>query len=173
MSVALDAHVLIWALPFGISDRTKKKKQNDHLREMQRRSAILIKELERDKQIVIVPLVSVAEFLVGIRQEHHASVIAQFHSRFICPPFDIRACALAAKLEQTHRGFPKSEQVERKHLRADAMIVATAKVNGASKFYSHEAACRRMAQEANMIAEDLPTHPSDLFTQIETTPKDE
>jgi hypothetical protein len=38
------------------------------------------------------------------------------------------------------------------------MIVAVAKVCGATTFYSHDPACRKMAEHIGMTAFDLPTH---------------
>jgi predicted nucleic acid-binding protein len=51
----------------------------------------------------------------------------------------------------------------RKILKADSMIVATAKQHGATAFYSHDQRCLSLAKEARMDAFDLPLMPSNLY----------
>lgn len=46
------------------------------------------------------------------------------------------------------------------------MIVASAKAFGASKFYTHDEKCRKLAGLA-MDAYDLPTHRYDLFADLD------
>ena len=53
-------------------------------------------------------------------------------------------------------------------LKADVMIVATAKIAGAAAFYSHETKVRRLADMAVIVGKDLPTHSEDLFIDAES-----
>jgi len=78
-------------------------------------------------------------------------------------PFDIECCSLAAELflvGQTMR--PAGEVDGRKTLRADAMIIATAKMKGARVLYSNDENCRNLADRV-MKSEDLPTMGQNLF----------
>ena len=163
MSVALDTMALIWAL----RKDPQKGKLSDHDTEMVRRSRILLRDLDERKLIVIVPAVAVAELLCPIDPKEHGKFIAVLTQRFFCPPFDIRAASLAAELWQYHRGLPSDEQISRTVLKADVLIVSSAKVGGASAFYSHDAKCRRLATHAGLKARDLPTHSENLFVNAE------
>jgi hypothetical protein len=57
--------------------------------------------------------------------------------------------------------------VTRACVKADVMIVASAKIAGASTFYSHEPRVRRYAEMAGMTAKNLPNQPSKLWTEAE------
>jgi hypothetical protein len=106
--------------------------------------------------------------LCGIDKKNHGQVAAEIQARFFCPPFDLRACALAAELWQLHESWPKDEKYQdRPLLRADTMIVASASVAGASRFYSHEDKVRDLAGEAGMKAFDLPTHAENFLIDQE------
>jgi predicted nucleic acid-binding protein len=165
VSVALDTMVLIWGLA-KLGSRRGNPRQPD-LVDLQTRSLILIDMLEEAKETVIVPTVTVGELLLGVKPDRHDDFLAEIQARFFCPPFDLRAAAMAAKLWQTHRELPKSEQLERKLLRADVMIVATAKVAGAARFYSHEPKMRRLAEHAGLEAFQLPVRHPDMNVDAE------
>jgi hypothetical protein len=60
VSVALDTMVLIWGLRKG---NPQKGTLSDHDADMQRRSRILLRDLDEKKEKVIVPAVTVAEIL--------------------------------------------------------------------------------------------------------------
>ena len=156
--------VLIWGLRKA---DPPKGTLSDHDAEMQRRSRILLRDLGDKKEIVIVPAVAVAELLCAIDPKEHGKFIAVLTQRFFCPPFDIRAGSLAAELWQYHRGLPPGEQVSRTVLKADVLIISSAKVGGASTFYSHDGRCRKLATRAGLKARDLPTHSEDLFINAE------
>ena len=61
----------------------------------------------------------------------------------------------------------KDEQIARTTLKADVMIVATAKVAGAAAFYSDESKCRRLADMAGMEGRELPTRHPHMFRDAE------
>ena len=166
MIAAFDTNVLIWALPYGLS-RARRRKTNQNVADMERRAKILLTELEEKKARIIVPLIAVGEFLVGIEQANHGAVLAEFQKRFFCPPYDLRATVESARLEQAHKGFAPAERVERKLVRPDAMIVASAFVHGARTSYSHEAGVRKMATVLGMNGLDLPTHSENIFVDHE------
>jgi predicted nucleic acid-binding protein len=152
----------------------KKKKDGQNVSEMRRRAKILLRMLDDEGSQLCIPSVVVAELLLGVEPHKHANVIAEFQERLFCPPFDIKACVLSAKLWHFERGLqghseglPKEEQTERKILKADILIVASAKVGGATIFYSHEKKCRRLATEAGMATKDLPTSSGDWVTDLD------
>ena len=165
MSVAFDTMVLIWG---GLQrNNPKRGTVTPWVTEMRRRSRLLIRELEERKERIIIPTVAVAELLVGVASSDHGNFVAVLTERFFCPPLDLRAAALAAELWQYHRDLPAEQQIERKVLKSDVLIVATAKVAGATSFYSHDDKCRKLAERAGLKARDLPTHSENLFINAE------
>jgi predicted nucleic acid-binding protein len=123
---------------------------------MQRRAGVLLTELDEDEQRIIIPNIIVAELLLGVDPADAGKFIAELQNSFFMPTFDLRAALLAASLWQKHRKLPKASQIARSCLKADVMIVATAKVAGATRFYSHDAKARNLAKLAGLDAFDLP-----------------
>lgn len=165
MSVGLDTMILIWGLQRP-HHKAKRTKQN--VAEMQRRSRILLNELSASKEIIIAPTVAISELLCGVERKDHGPLVAEIQKQFFCPPFDLQACAMAADLWQFHETWPKDQQFQdRPLLRADVMIVATARTAGAYKFYSHDPKLRKLVAHAGMMASDLPTHSQNFFTDSE------
>jgi predicted nucleic acid-binding protein len=171
---ACDSQVLMWALPWGMRTERKKRKTPQDVPEMRKRAKILLRVLEDRKTELCIPSVVICELLAGVDPQKHARLLAEFDVRFFCPPFDTKACPLAAKLWQFERGLqgessglPKEEQSARKILKSDILIVASAKVAGATAFYSHDPKCRRLAKEAGMEADDLPSTSGDFVTDQE------
>lgn len=152
---------MIWGL------KRLKGNPTPEAREMMRRAAILLADLAEAKEKIIVPAVVVTELLCGIPRDHHGEFVAELQRRFFCPPFDLRACALAAELWQQRPSSPQGPHSQRPLLKLDVMIVATAKVAGAGVFYSNDKQCRAFAALANLDARDLPTHSQNLFTEAE------
>jgi hypothetical protein len=165
MTVALDTMTLIWGIQSAIYRSGNPRQRN--LAEMQRRSVILLDLLEEEKETILVPCVAVAELLVGVDLGNHAAFLAEVQRRFFCPPFDLPASELAARLWIRHRELPKGEQIARNVLKSDVMIVATAKVAGAKKFYSSDPKCRALADLAGMTGNDLPLNHPDMFRDQE------
>lgn len=140
---------------------------------MRRRAKILMKMLAENNANLCIPTMVVAELLAPIDPAKHPKLIAGFDKHFFCPAFDLRASGLAARLWQFERGLgngggglPHDERSDRRVLKADAVIVATAKVAGATTFYSHDVRCRRLAAEAGMKACDLPTTSGNFLTDM-------
>jgi predicted nucleic acid-binding protein len=126
-----------------------------------------------------IPSVVVSELLAGVDPSKHAKLLADFDKRFFCPPFDVRSAGLAARLWQFERGLPgassglpKDQRSDRRVLKSDILIVATAKAAGATTFYSHEEKCRRLAKQAGMKPEDLPLSPGELWPDVEGDKKE-
>lgn len=157
MSVTLDTNVLIWGLKFGSGNTAPR------VAEMQRRAGILLADLEQDRETIVVPNIVVAELLLAIDPKEHGKFIGELQSRFFIPSFDLRAVPVAAALWQAHRKLPKADQISRTVLKADAMIIATAKVSGVKIFYSEDRKARILASLADLTACDLPTRSKNLF----------
>jgi hypothetical protein len=137
-----------------------------HAAEMRKRALLLWMELYDKKTQIIIPTVVVSECLVPIPPLEHGGFIAKLQKMCFLAPFDLAACSLAAQLWQQHRGLPKDQRIERSVLKSDVMIVAAAKIAGASVFYSHDEKCRLLARSAGMTAKDLPTHSEDMFKNL-------
>lgn len=145
--VAIDSMVLVWGMRGeGSQDQIK-------------RARWLFLELEEEKAQVLIPSVALSEYLSAIAVAKQAEVVAVLSRRFVIPPFDVRCAALAAKMYQegrTDRG--KTTKAQRRCLRADSLILATAAVHGATVFYSNDSRCRKLAlQIPRMEGKDLPT----------------
>ncbi|HEX3151370.1 MAG TPA: PIN domain-containing protein [Gemmataceae bacterium] len=158
---ALDTMALIW----GIQESGNPKQAN--LREMQCRAAILIEMLDDDSEKICIPCISVSELLVKVDDKDHAAFVASLQKSFFCPSFDIRASVLAAKLYQQHKKLSPEEQTGRTTLGSDVKIIATAKIAGATAFYSNDKKCRKLATLAGMTARDLPTKHPDIYRDNE------
>lgn len=158
--------VLIWGFQKP-HYKPKNKPHNQDVIEMRRRSKLLLRTLAEDEETVMVPAIAISEVLLGIRPEEHGEFIATLQERFFLPPYDLRAASLAAKLWQETRDLPKAEQPTRTTLRADVMIVATAKVAQAKTIFSHDEKLRKLAARAGIDARDLPTHSANMFVNEE------
>src|SRR5205807_7599772 len=99
---------------------------------MQQRAVILLDELEEKKERIIIPSIAVSELLIKVPGAGHGKYLAELQKRFFVPLFDLHAAALAATRWQRHRELPKDEQISRQTLKSDVMIVATAKIAGAT-----------------------------------------
>lgn len=157
--------VLIWALPHPRRKGARPTVQD--IDEMQRRSLILLHELRESNSTIVVPTITASELLAGIEPVHHGRFLAELQDQFMLAPFDLPASSLAASLFQFAAELPKEEKPTRMVLKADVMIVASAKTAGATQFYSHEPRVRKIVERAGMEPKDLPTQGSSLFTEEE------
>jgi predicted nucleic acid-binding protein len=83
--------------------------------------------------------------------------------RFLIEPFDARDAILAAELWNEGKSTREMKtRGSRVCLRADALIVATAKNHGATEFFTEDNDCFNMASKV-MVAKRLPTIAPDLF----------
>jgi PIN domain len=165
MLVSLDSMILIWMFQDPDVNQEGIEKET---RELQQRATILVRKLEDEAADIVVPTPAIAEYLAGINPKHHGALTQLFEEKFFhMPTFDLRAAARAAELWQAHRKLPKAEQMQRRQLKLDVMIIACAQSAGVTFFYSHEPSCRRMATYSGMIAKDLPTHSENLLVDAE------
>ena len=152
--VAVDCMTLIWGV----------RKQGP--KEWLERAKILFDDFERQKSQIIVPSIVVAEYLTAVEESKRKDVASAIGLRFIIAPFDIKCTALAANLFwEGKQGRKMGSPDARKCLRADSMIIATARTHGAKRFYSHDKDCRSLAQKAGMEPWNLPTHKESLFPE--------
>ena len=82
------------------------------------------------------------------------------------PPYDALAAATAARLEREAQDLKTDATGDRRLLRADAVVVATAKRHGAGILISHDARCRQLAARVSLKAEDLPRMAGDLLEDL-------
>ena len=148
MTVSMDTMTLIWGMQ-GFGARRGNPRQAD-LKEMQFRARVLLELLEERKEEIALPSVVVSEFLVGVPSGRHKDFLTEIDRRFRVHPFDLPACALAANLYLQQKPLPQSEQIDRKCLKSDVLIVATAKLAGSAVFYTNDAKCRKLAERAAM-----------------------
>lgn len=158
MNVGIDSMVLIYA---GIVPRKSEKGKAAHTTALATKAKLLLHMLRNDT--VILPAVAVSEILVPVPSTNRGILTAKLASMFVCPSFDLPASAIAAELWAKHKKLKPSQHRQRQVLRADAMIVASAKAAGATLFYSHDKKCRQLASQI-MEARDLPHRdPTDMF----------
>ena len=135
--------------------------------ELRKRTVVLLDNIRKEGSILVVPTVSIWEVLTGIPKTQHGSFLAKLNDRLVPKPVDVAVAAFAADLWIRHKGLPPPEQMERKILKVDCLVVASAKMAGATAFYSHDSRCRALATLAGLDARDLPTHSTDLLLDAE------
>jgi hypothetical protein len=156
-TVGIDAMILVYA---GIVP--SKALGASQLADLHVRAMMLLDQLARDDALVILPTVAIAELLVPVPPADSGLLIRALAEQFICPTFDLPAAAIAANLWAEHKKLPRDQQYKDRHvLKADAMIIASAKAAGATDFYSNDQNCRKLAGLV-MGAHGLPTKARDL-----------
>jgi predicted nucleic acid-binding protein len=160
MTIGIDSMILIYA-EIVPSKRTTRAADFDDLRV---RSKLLLHMTAQKKDTILLPTVAVAELLVPVPKAQKGALIAVLQQKFVCASFDLHAAAIAAELWAEHKKLPQAQQYDKRHvLRADTMIIASARAAGAVEFYSHDQKCRRLASLV-MTARDLPIDdPNDMF----------
>jgi hypothetical protein len=151
--IGIDSMVLIYAeiVPSKIAKRCV---SFDDLRD---RSKLLLHRAATKKNAILLPTVAISELLVPVPRGQQGALIALLQRMFVCPPFSLPAASIAADLLARHKGLPRNQQYDQRHIvRADAMIIASAQAAGATDFYSHDKKCRTLAGLV-MTAHDLPT----------------
>lgn len=171
MIVAIDTMVLIWALPH-VTKKVKRQTVQD-TSDLQRRAGILLHELSEENVTIVVPTITASEWLTGIDTNHHGTFLAELEKQFLLAPFDLPSAACAARLFQLSHAIPKETKPTRVCLKADVLIVATAKMAGATAFFSNDAHVRDLAKLVGMASHDLPRQAKSLFADAEMkTPPD-
>jgi len=142
--VAIDCMTLIWGV--------RKKGPPEKIKH----AAILFDQLDNEDATIILPSIVVAEYLTAVPGKDHERTITAM-KRFQIEPFDVRDASLAARL--WNEGKTKRQmgtQGARIALRADSLIIATAKNRGAQEFFTEDSDCLKMAAKI-MTASRLPT----------------
>lgn len=158
--IGIDSMILVYA---GIVHRktSGRSKERDDLAVR----AKLLLHMKRNDPIIL-PAVAISEILVPVPANQQGLLIAKLSERFICQSFDLPAAAIAAGLWSRYKELPGDLQYKtRQVLRADAMIVASARAAGATEFYTNDRQCRA---RAGLIMEgrELPTRdPDDMFLE--------
>jgi len=154
----IDSMILIYA---GIVPQRNGKAKSAKAKKLTHRAKVLMDQLK--DETIVLPTIAVAELLVPVPAAQKGSLIATLIGMFHCRPFDLHAAAIGSDLWARHKSLPVDLQYKNRHvLKADVMIIATAKAGSATKFYSHDKSCRALANLV-MQAADLPTHSEDLF----------
>ena len=131
--ICFDTQVLIW----GIKEQATEG-QEDNIALAKR----FIDKLSND-DYVLIPSIVMAEFLIPIPPELHATVINLFKKNYIIAPFDAFAASKFSLIWQTNKPKETKNQLAkdyttRAELRADSMIVATAVAQKAECIYSYD-----------------------------------
>ncbi len=152
--VCIDTQTLVYAI------------QQEGDPELRERARWLFQDLDEQGVGVMLPALVLAEYLIKVPAAARPDVVHRLSTRFdFIAPFDARCVVLAAELEEGGRDLRRvGEPGSRRALRADAVIVATAKTHGAAAFHSHDTAARELARRAGLPAYDLPAQPPTLFT---------
>lgn len=152
--VCFDHHILVW----GIKEQATAGQE-----EMVPRAKAFLKSLTETQTHVLIPSIVIAEFLMPIPLELHATVVNLFDRSFMVVPFDSAAASAFARIWQAKKGQAIVEDLvangkTRAELRADSMIVATAYARNASCIYSHDNGVKAFAKDF-ILVKDIPVVP--------------
>lgn len=139
--VCLDNHVLIWGI---------KEEASPGQEPMIPLAKSYLKHLADTSTNVIIPSVVVAEFLMRIPTQLHATVTNLFNKSFTVAPFDTAAATNFARIWQTQKDKNLIEELilsgkTKQELKIDSMIVAIAVSRGAELIISHDEGLKRFA----------------------------
>jgi len=149
--VSVDTMTLVWGI------------RKDGTAQQTKRARWLFQALDDEESQIVIPSVSLSEYLTLVDSDKRSAVAQHMTERFIVAPFDVPSAVLAARLFNEERPKRKGGKPNaRKILRADCLIVATAASYGATTFFSADKDCRSMANQV-MTAKDLPDQPDNLF----------
>lgn len=151
--VAVDSMTLVW----GLRQVGTEKQCRD--------AKWLFDQFTARKTQVILADIAVSEYLTAIDPEQHSQVVETLKKRFLLCPFTTDCASQAAKLFRAGKqlrvqGIPGGRAI----LRADSLIVATAKIHGAGCLYSNDNDCRELANTiSSAFGRDVPEADIDLF----------
>ncbi len=154
MIIGIDSMILIYAEIVPLKKGPKCKDISD----LRKRSKLLIIKASDRRDTIVLPTVVMSELLVPVPNSQKGALILALQKRFVCPPLDIPAASMAADLWSQFTNRPQNQDYgNRDVLKADVLIVASARAGNATQFYSHDARCRTLAELAGMEAFDLPS----------------
>lgn len=164
MIVALDTNIVMRFIAEPLKSRVKKKEELERENNLRERAKFLLQKLIESECSIVLPAVVVGEVLAGVDASHQSALMEHLSRSFICAAYDVAAAGIAADL---HKRLPSAAKyVEaRIVLKADLQVVATAKVAGATQFYSIDARCRELSTALGMVSLDLPEIQRDLLGQ--------
>lgn len=137
-TVCIDTQILIWGV---------RKQATAGQESMIHRAEIFFEYLEKSNARVILPSVSVGEFLTGVPEEKQPAVLETLQERFRIVDFDPVAAALAAKFWQDRKQLvAPGSTASRDVIKADFQILATAVTRKASILYTHDDELLKMKQ---------------------------
>jgi predicted nucleic acid-binding protein len=156
--VAVDSMTLVWGVR---GDRT----EGDGADEQRRNANWLLQLFSARKTQVIVAAVSVAEYLTPLASTKHRAAIDVLNQRCLIQPFTSDCAALAAELFSLGKKMRVGGVAGgRAILRADTLIIATARIHGAACLYTNDIQCRELANTiAPDFGRDIPVPPLDIF----------
>ena len=159
MIVGIDTMTAVWGLRHGgpaVAERDLEKRE---------KARALIERLDRDGADIVLPAVAVAELLVPLTGEEESAFLVEVTRRCVPATFDLRAATLAAQLYRNHAIRDEYRQGEgpTRMFRADTLIVASARGAGATRFYTDDGRCRKLATLAGMEGLGLADHDEPLF----------
>ncbi len=162
MLVSFDTMVLIWLAKQGTR---KGQKTPDRVLEMHKRAHYMGEWIEENGHNVILSNIVISEFLRPLDEEKRNTVVATLCEKYNVLPFDNAAAKIAADLYYSAKNVGTSGENDRRVcMKADIMILATAKVHQVKRFYSNDSQTRKFAEIAGMEALDLPMSGSNLFS---------
>ena len=107
--VSVDANVLVWMFQEG-HQKNAGAAISAETADLQRRSKILLEDLdERDVKVILLTIV-VSEYLAGIEEKRQADALGSLRSHFEIYSFDLPSCYLASRLWKVK---PRSRQAYR------------------------------------------------------------
>ena len=133
--ICLDSHVLIW----GIKEHSQPDQQD-----MIARAKNYLEHLDDNGDRVLLPAIVVAEFMMRIPEEHHATFVNLMRKSFFPAPFDTAAAMAFSKVWRSKKSTDEVQAliddpaVRREELKADCMIVATAIAHKADAIITHD-----------------------------------
>lgn len=162
--VCFDTHVLIWGV---------KKEANPEQECKIEQAEYLIQKLQTESTSVIVPSVVLAEILCGVDPSKQAGFASALYSQFRIVPFDAPASAWYAKIwhglgTEKRQQIREEEEITRKVLKADLMIVATAMARKAWCIYTEDQPLKRLAERHIEVSNlpKLPPRQGSLFNDL-------
>ncbi|NJL57616.1 PIN domain-containing protein [bacterium] len=138
--VCFDTHVIIWGIK-----REATAGQEGKIAQAES----LISSCEENKINIMIPSIVFAEVICNLDSKLQNELSAVMTRRFIIPPFDTRAALYFAQMWKEawgrRKGLDENIRVSREHMKADLMIIATARSNGAYCIYSEDASLKLFA----------------------------
>lgn len=133
--VCLDSQVVVWGV---------KKQCRPGQEQMIVKAEWLIKELEEQKAIAIIPAPAMAELLSPLNDDEANDFMDLVKDVFRVPSFDMAAARMCAKLfternrDPSIRVYRKEREITRETMKFDLQIVSIAIVNGCDCIYSED-----------------------------------